>query len=554
MPIHHGELHRLTSVWSGLPPCSLVIFRHLQKTGGTSVVRLFEDLQRDLQWSVSGYWTPCWRGRSQHLAQGRLRWLRGLRMLAEDAIKANGHYANSSASFIGSSSSRFLDTPPWAARQLFHVHHPDAVECGGLPALQLELGRLQPIAHALQCRVVVAMVVRDPWRFFVSWWYYVGARRCGHCGFREFLSLNPNAQSHMAIGGAARRYSEALRKRHLSRDPTLIDALRGMLRGITLLAPTERLDEFVFALCEAAGIRVCPRPGVSNARNRGYAKTLLRDVAAAEAARRAAKPQAAAASGTSPGALVTSSSSTSSAAAAAAATAVGAAAVGIFASPASPDEPLAPNASYATHRRAVEAAGWLDTWLHSQAERALEATLNAGGAEAAAERRRRIEDWRRLPADASSGCLDYAPAAPAEVRAAVARAKPAAPAWGQGAGGVLESTGLRVLPKGATRPAAIAAAALGMPSPLGDDSDSVAKPMRSEKDAANDVARCARIRAAAASSAVAIGGGEAMRAAIPSSLRRALLDPPEGGSSAHFAAVCSTKIRLNGVKRGCHLD
>ena len=134
MPIHHGELHRLTSVWSGLPPCSVVIFRHLQKTGGTSVVRLFEDLQRDLQWSVSGYWTPCWRGRSQHLAQGRLRWLRGLRMLAEDAIKANGHYANSSASFIGSSSSRFLDTPPWAARQLFHVHHPDAVECGGLPA------------------------------------------------------------------------------------------------------------------------------------------------------------------------------------------------------------------------------------------------------------------------------------------------------------------------------------------------------------------------------------------------------------------------------------
>ena len=126
--------------------------------------------------------------------------------------------------------------------------------------------------------------------------------------------------------------------------------------------------------------------------------------------------------------------------------------------------------------------------------------------------------------------------------------------WGQGAGGVLESTGLRVLPKGATRPAAIAAAALGMPPPLGDDSDSVAKPMRSEKDAANDVARCARIRAAAASSAVTVGGGEAIRAAIPSALRRALLDPPEGGSSAHFAAVCSTKIRLNGVKRGCHLD
>ena len=42
--------------------------------------RLAKDLQRDLQWSVSGYWTPCWRGRAVHVAQGRLRWVRGLRL------------------------------------------------------------------------------------------------------------------------------------------------------------------------------------------------------------------------------------------------------------------------------------------------------------------------------------------------------------------------------------------------------------------------------------------------------------------------------------------
>ena len=88
----------------------------------------------------------------------------------------------------------------------------------------------------------MAMLVRDPWSFFVSWWYYIGAKRCGFCRFREFLGLNPNAQAHMAIGGAARKYSEPLRRRHLERDPALKSALRSMLRGVDLLGPTERVS------------------------------------------------------------------------------------------------------------------------------------------------------------------------------------------------------------------------------------------------------------------------------------------------------------------------
>ena len=75
-----AEFGRLVDVRKGLPDCSLIVFRHMPKTGGTSVVRLFEDLQRDLQWTVSSYWTACYRGRASYLAQGRLRWLRGLRM------------------------------------------------------------------------------------------------------------------------------------------------------------------------------------------------------------------------------------------------------------------------------------------------------------------------------------------------------------------------------------------------------------------------------------------------------------------------------------------
>ena len=110
------------------------------------------------------------------------------------------------------------------------------------------------------------------------------------------------------------------------------------------------------------------------------------------------------------------------------------------------------------------------------------------------KRRRSREAHRRLEKIAGGRelrHLDYAPAAPAEVRA-VARAAGSA-RMGAGAGGGWVHRPARPA-KGATRPTAIAAA-LSMPSPLGDDSDSVAKPMRSEKDAANDVARCARIRA-----------------------------------------------------------
>jgi hypothetical protein len=84
------RLERLAAVWSGLPSCSVVVLRHLQKTGGSSVVKLFEDLQHDLQWSVWGYWTPCWQDRASHVAQGRLRWLRGLRRVAEQANRSVG--------------------------------------------------------------------------------------------------------------------------------------------------------------------------------------------------------------------------------------------------------------------------------------------------------------------------------------------------------------------------------------------------------------------------------------------------------------------------------
>lgn len=100
-----------------------------------------------------------------------------------------------------------------------------------------------------------------------------------------------------------------------------------------------QLDEFVFALCEASGIRTCPRPAAVNVRNRASARALLRDVAAAARAQDQAKAKAAA--GTSQGT-----------------------AEGVLAHPL---EPVAPNVSYTPHTQAVEEMGWLDRWFHAEA-------------------------------------------------------------------------------------------------------------------------------------------------------------------------------------------
>ena len=78
---HHHQDHaaRLVRIWEGLPNCSIVIFRHIQKTAGTSVRSLFENLQRDWQWSVHAYWNPCWKGQAPGVAIERMRLVRSMR-------------------------------------------------------------------------------------------------------------------------------------------------------------------------------------------------------------------------------------------------------------------------------------------------------------------------------------------------------------------------------------------------------------------------------------------------------------------------------------------
>ena len=335
----------LISTWSGLPECSLVVFRHLQKTGGSSIVRAFHELERDMLWTIYGYWSPCWQGRSQLVARGRMRWLRIVRML--------GERANSSAAGTRMPQSwlRELESMPWPTRMLFHLHHPDSMVCGGLESVQAELAKLRPVLPALGCRVTVAMVVREPWSFFVSWYYYIGAARCGWCTFERFVALNPNAQSHLTLGGAPRIYSDKLRAQHARRDPVLLARVHTIVAGIDVIGVTEKLDEFMLELCDAAGLRVCPRLSVRNVRSPGAALGALREVALrANASVLDVRP----------------------------------------------DE-----SSGSLHRRAVALAGWLDEALYSLA--------STRARRRGQPDRARLEAWRMQPMFESSGCFGFAP-------------------------------------------------------------------------------------------------------------------------------------------------
>ena len=344
-------MHELLNTWSGLPQCSLVVFRHLQKTGGSSIVRAFHELERDMLWTIYGYWSPCWQGRSQLVARGRMRWLRIVRMLGERANSSDAG-TRTPQSWL-----RELESVPWPTRMLFHLHHPDSMVCGGLESVQAELAKLRPVLPALGCRVTVAMIVREPWSFFVSWYYYIGAARCGWCTFERFVELNPNAQSHLALGGAPRIYSDKLRAQHARRDPLLLARVHAIVAGIDVIGVTERLDEFMLELCDAAGLRVCPRLSVRNVRSPGAALGALREVALR----------------------------------------ANASVLDIR-----PDE-----SSGSLHRRAIAVAGWLDEALYSLASTR---PRRRGRPD-----RARLEAWRMQPMFESSGCLGFAPVkAPAQ--------------------------------------------------------------------------------------------------------------------------------------------
>ena len=65
-------LRRLSSIWLGLPSCSVIVLRHLQKTGGTSILKLFEDGDADALFADFTDLNPAVLDMAERIVQERL--------------------------------------------------------------------------------------------------------------------------------------------------------------------------------------------------------------------------------------------------------------------------------------------------------------------------------------------------------------------------------------------------------------------------------------------------------------------------------------------------
>ena len=83
---------------------------------------------------------------------------------------------------------------------------------------------------------------------------------------REWVSENPNDQTHDLLRGALRHMDQRIR----NNDTLLHQKAMRTLRHFDLFYPIERVEELSFALCHALGIghASCPRTGFANAATR----------------------------------------------------------------------------------------------------------------------------------------------------------------------------------------------------------------------------------------------------------------------------------------------
>lgn len=260
--------------WS-FPKCSLIVLRHIPKTGGTTLKNLFNRLE------LAGHFEAhtidrkrchSWKDAGEHTCAGRA--LDGLSLVQ---------------SFEREVVSGSLRLP----RRIFLELHVEDGFLDVVTAVLDAIDRLRPHAERLGCRVVTALVVRDPYTYYPSLYRYSGVHECHGCSLEQFVAQHANAQTRSLL--AQRRGSpedaavsrmfdrplnDALRELSLpsahspSSHPvsalaaasvSLVRRALGSLIGrFDLVAPMERFNELVVELCALAAISPCPAYRTAN--------------------------------------------------------------------------------------------------------------------------------------------------------------------------------------------------------------------------------------------------------------------------------------------------
>jgi hypothetical protein len=267
-----GRTHELPLESWRAPRCALVIFRHVPKTGGTSVKNLFARLELGELFeahTIERKRCHRWADDSRSACAGRA--LDGLALVRDFATALSEGRAPSRRVFLE-----------------IHIEdgHADVVD-----AILAEADAARPAARRAGCRIVTSMLVRDPFSYYASLFRYSGARECGGCTLERYVEQHPNAQAHHLLslqssrtGSSAQALASFDRpRRTLSRTQLELalgalsaggsgasggSSARAMLAQLAsrfdLVAPMERFNEFAVLLCQQVGLAPCPAYWLAN--------------------------------------------------------------------------------------------------------------------------------------------------------------------------------------------------------------------------------------------------------------------------------------------------
>lgn len=247
-----------TRAQSNRSRCALLLWRHLEKSGGTSLRVAFERLEL-----ATAKWTAIGRPERLEQTQWNCR-RRDVNTFRPRALRA---FENCAGGLVKQQQQRHA----WSVE--YHVANDGALRFArDLHALR---GLMTP-AVSPRARVVVVLVVREPHAWYASEWrlpegqVWHASAYTRH-NFSNFVRrVGPNFQ-----------WRSLLRDSGLNRTDSIVELLipqtvdiRRVLSTFDVVGVTEQLASTMFLICEAVGLARCPAlpPPRKTGRELGYTR------------------------------------------------------------------------------------------------------------------------------------------------------------------------------------------------------------------------------------------------------------------------------------------